>query len=362
MKQTIRYLRTPDGVSLAWAETGRGPVLVRASNWLTHLEYDWESPVWRHWTRFLASNFRYVRYDERGCGMTDRSVGTLSLEAWVGDLDAVIAAAAVEEPMLLFGVSQGAAIAIEYAVRHPERVAGLVLYGGYALGAKYREDTDHVIAYRAMQELARIGWRKPNPVFRQVFTSRFIPEGTEKQVGWFNELCRRTTTPEIAYQLLVARASVDINELLPKVRTPTLVLHSERDEVVPVSEGHRLASEIPGARFVSLESCNHVLLEHEPAWRDFKDAVLAFTGVDQATARSASRFETLTARELEIYGLLLDGRSNAGIAGELAISEKTVRNHMSRVYRKLGVRSRAEALVLAREHDFRPPQGQTSRP
>lgn len=239
-------------------------------------------------------------------------------------------------------------------MRHPERVSGLVLYGGYALGAKHREDTDHVIAYRAMQELVRIGWRKANPVFRQLFTSRFIPEGTEEQVGWFNDLCQRTTTPRIAYELLTARAEVDIRHLLPRVRTPTLVLHSERDEVVPVGEGRRLASEIPDARFVSLGSPNHVLLEHEPAWRDFKDAVLDVAGAHKARARSASRFDTLTARELEIYGLLLNGRSNAGIAAELAISEKTVRNHMSGVYRKLGVRSRAEALVLAREHDFRP--------
>lgn len=351
MKQTIRYLRTRDGVSLAWAEGGRGPLLVRPSNWLTHLEYDWESPVWRHWTRFLTAHFRYIRYDERGCGLTDRNVGELGHDAWVGDLEAVVDAARVESPMLLFGVSQGAAIAIDYAVRHPERVAGLILYGGYALGTRYREEGEFVAVYRAMQELVRLGWQKDNPVFRQVFTSRFIPEGTPEQIGWFNDLCKRTTTPEIAYKLLAARAEVDVRDRLPKVNAPTLVLHAERDEVVPVSEGRRLASEIPGARFVSLSSRNHVLLEHEDAWRDFKEAVLDFVGSGEAAA-AESVFDTLTAREQEIYGHLCNGRSNARIAGELRISEKTVRNHMSRVYQKLGVRSRAEALVLARQHDF----------
>jgi pimeloyl-ACP methyl ester carboxylesterase len=278
MKQTIRYVRTTDGVSLAWARAGGGRPLVRASNWLTHLEYDWQSPVWRHWTEFIASHFDYVRYDERGCGMTDWKVGTLTFDRWVADLDAVIEAAEVVEPMLLFGVSQGAAVAIAYAVQHPERVSGLILYGGYAVGAKHRDDSDFAIAYRAMQELVSIGWQKPNPVFRQLFTSRFIPDGTEEQISWFNDLCQRTTVPEVAHQLLAARADVDIRDMLPKVRAPTLVLHADGDEVVPPAEGLRLAGEIPGARFVSLASRNHVLLEHEDAWQDFKRAVLEFTG------------------------------------------------------------------------------------
>lgn len=277
MTQPIQYVRTTDGVSLAFARTGVGGTLVRASNWLTHLEYDWQSPVWRHWTRFLASNFDYVRYDERGCGMTDWNAASLSVDRWVADLEAVIEAAKVEKPVLLLGVSQGAAVAIAYAVTHPERVSGLILYGGYALGAKRRDDADFAIAYRAMQELVRIGWRDPNPVFRQLFTSRFIPEGTEEQVAWFNDLCQRTTTPEVAYQLLKARSEVDVRGMLKEVRVPTLVLHADGDEVVPLSEGRRLADEIEGATFVLLASRNHVLLEQEPAWQDFKDAVLSFT-------------------------------------------------------------------------------------
>ena len=217
MKQKIRYVKTSDGIAIAWARSGQGRTLVRASNWLTHLEYDWQSPVWRHWTRFLATNFDYVRYDERGCGLTDWKVTGLSVDRWVADLDAVVEASKVEKPMLLFGVSQGAAVAIAYAVKYPERVSGLVLYGGYARGAR-RRDPDFAIAYDAMQELVRIGWRDPNPVFRQLFTSRFIPDGTEEQIAWFNDLCQRTTTPEAAYLLLKARSDVDICELLPKVR------------------------------------------------------------------------------------------------------------------------------------------------
>lgn len=352
MRQTVRFLNTGDDVTLAWAEAGRGPPLIRASNWLTHLEYDWRSPVWRHWTEFLARHFRYVRYDERGCGLTDWEVGELSFERWVADLDAVIEAAAVDEPMALFGVSQGAAVAIAYAVEHPDRVSHLILHGGYAVGAKGREDFDHIRAYEAMQELARVGWDKPNPVFRQVFTSRFVPEGTEEQVGWFNDLCRRTTTPEIAHRLLAARGEVDIRHLLPRVRAPTLVLHPDKDEVIPFREGKRLAQGIPDATFMPLDSRNHILLEHEPAWRDFMSAVLEFTGLSSKISDNAAKTWALTRRERQILALLCDGNANAHIADELAISEKTVRNHLSRLYEKLGVHSRAEAMVLAHKHGF----------
>lgn len=352
MRQTIRFLNTTDDVTLAWAETGRGPPLIRASNWLTHLEYDWESPVWRHWTEFFARHFRYVRYDERGCGMTDWQVGELSLDRWVADLSDVIEAARVDEPMILFGVSQGAAVAIAYAVEHPERVSHLILHGGYAVGANFRENSDQVRAYHAMQELARIGWSNPNPVFRQVFTSRFIPEGTEEQVNWFNELCKRTTTPEIAYQLLAARADVDIRPLLPAVKARTLVLHSDKDEVIPVSEGKRLAREIPDAQFVPLDSRNHIILEHEPAWREFQEVILEFAGLAERENRAEALTGPLTDREQEALALLCEGLSNEAIARRMAISEKTVRNHVSALYGKLGVHSRTEAIVLAHRHGF----------
>src|SRR5215212_7385761 len=297
--QRIRYLRTPDGVRLAWAEAGAGPSLVKAANWLTHLEYEWESPVWSHWIRFFTEHFRFVRYDERGCGMTDWKVGDLSFERWVEDLEAVVAAAEPREPFALLGISQGAATCLAYAVRHPERVSHLVLYGGYARGVLRRGDPERERVYRAIIELARLDWGNDNPAFRQVFTSRFIPGGTDEQLGWFNELCRRTASPESAAGLLEARGAVDVTGLLAEVRTPTLVLHSRDDYITPILEGHVLAAGIPGAQFVELDSKNHVLLEHEPAWARFREAVLEFTGVDIPAVNEHSAFASLSPRERE---------------------------------------------------------------
>lgn len=351
MKQSARFLTTPDGITLAWAATGRGLPLVRAANWLTDLEYDWESPVWRHWTRFLAGHFRYVRYDERGCGLSDRDVGDVSFPRWVEDLESVIDAAAPEPPFALLGISQGAPVAIAYAVRYPERVSHLVLYGGYAVGAKRFDDAAYTRVYEAMQELIKVGWDKDNPVFRQVFTSRFIPEGSEEQVAWFNDLCRQTSTPELAYRLFTERANIDVRDLLRRVEVPTLVLHASGDEVIPVQQSKHLAREIPGAEFMQVDSRNHILLEHEPAWREFREAVLRFTGQGHR-AETGTVFDTLTPREREILALLRRGHANARIGFELGISERTVRNHVSRLFEKLQVHSRSEAIALAHEHDL----------
>jgi pimeloyl-ACP methyl ester carboxylesterase/DNA-binding CsgD family transcriptional regulator len=351
--QRIRYLRTSDGMQLAWAEAGRGPILVKASTWLTHLEYEWHSPVWRHWYTFLCEHFRFIRYDERGCGMTDWNVGELSFERWLQDLEAVIDAAGVRQPFALLGISQGASVSVAYAARHPERVSRLVLYGGYALGWARRNDPEHERVYRAIIDLARVGWGSQNPAFRQVFTSRFIPGATGEQVAWFNELCRKTTSPENAAALLESRAHIDVTPLLAKVRAPTLVVHGRDDVVAPIAQGRLLASGIPGAQFVELESKNHILLEHEPAWQRFKHVVLEFMGEPDAAAAEDPAFGALSSREREILKLLTDGLSNAQIAGRLSLSEKTVRNHVSHVFDKLGVGTRAQAMVFARDHGFR---------
>lgn len=351
--QRIRYVRTADGVQLAWAEAGAGPVLIKAANWMTHLEHEWESPVWRHWIRFFTDHFRYIRHDERGCGMTDWNVGDLSFERWIGDLEAVVAAADVREPFALLGISQGAATCVAYAVRHPERVSKLVLYGGYARGPFRRGDPDRESFYRAMIELVRLGWGKDNPAFRQVFTSRFIPGGTDEQIGWFNELCRKTTSPEIAARLLESRAKIDIVALLGKVRTPTLVLHSRDDDIVPIGEGHILAAGIPGAQFIELDSKNHVLLEGEPAWERFRDETLEFMGLKELGRGEDSAFAALSPREREVLALIAEGLGNAQIAERLFISEKTVRNHVSNLFDKLGVWTRAQAIVFAIERGFR---------
>lgn len=351
--QRIRYVRTADGVQLAWAEAGSGPVIVKAANWLTHLEYEWESPVWRHWIRFFSDHYRYIRYDERGCGMTDRNVGDLSLDRWVADVEDIVAAAGLREPFTMLGISQGGAICVAYAVKHPDRVSKLVLYGGYARGPFRRGDADRASFYQAMIDLVRLEWGSDNPTFRQVFTSRFAPEGTDEQLGWYNDLCRKTLTPDIAATLLESRAMIDVTDLLGDVRAPTLVLHARGDAVAPITEGHILAAGIPGAQFVELDSKNHVLLEHEPAWKRFCDEVLEFTGLKGSRYGEDAAFASLSRREREVLMLMAEGLGNAQIAERLSISEKTVRNHVSNLFDKLGVWTRAQAIVFALERGFK---------
>jgi pimeloyl-ACP methyl ester carboxylesterase/DNA-binding CsgD family transcriptional regulator len=351
LRQTIRYVTATDGTRLAWAESGDGPVLVKAANWLTHLEYEWESPVWRHWIQFLSSHFRLVRYDERGCGMSDWQGGALSLQQWAADLDSVIQAARPSGPVVLLGISQGAATCLTYATTHPDRVARMILYGGYARGGHRRGTDAGRATYRAIVELARAAWGRDNPAFRQVFTSRFIPGGTSEQLQWFNDLCLKTTSGDVVAALLEARGDIDVTASLPDVRTPTLVMHARDDEVIPLAEGRLMASAIAGAQFVELDSRNHILLEHEPAWTRFCDALLAFAGHSRQVPRDAV-FAALSARERQVLALITEGLSNTAIAERLDISEKTVRNHASNVFDKLGVWSRAQAIVFARDHGF----------
>jgi pimeloyl-ACP methyl ester carboxylesterase/DNA-binding CsgD family transcriptional regulator len=351
--QRIRYLRTSDGVKLAWAEAGSGPALVKAANWLTHLEYDWESPVWQHWIRFFAEHFHFVRYDERGCGMTDWNVGDVSFDRWVEDLEAVVDASEVRAPFALLGISQGASVCIAYAVRHPERVSRLVLYGAYARGWGRRGDPEGEREYNAIVELVRLGWGKDNPAFRQIFTSRFIPGGTDEQVGWFNELCLKTSSPAVAAELLATRAHILVTDLLARVHVPTLVIHAREDMVCPIAEGRLVAAGIPDALFVELDSRNHILLEQEPAWERFKEVVLEFMGLEGTAAGEDRAFTSLSPRERDILAAMADGLSNAEIGERLAISGKTVRNHVSKVFDKIGVWTRAQAIVFARDHGFR---------
>ncbi|HEV7238350.1 MAG TPA: alpha/beta fold hydrolase [Thermoanaerobaculia bacterium] len=353
-RQRIRYLRTRDGVQLAWAEAGAGPLLVKAANWLTHLEFEWESPVWSHWIRFFSRHFRFVRYDERGCGMTDWDVAEVSLERWVDDLDQVVEAAAPREPLALLGISHGAAACLGYAVRHPERVSRMILYGGYARGYSHRGDPEAAREYRAILDLFEIGWGKENPAFQQVFTSRFIPGGTPEQLSWFNDLCRKTLAPAMAGRLLEMRGALNAVDLLEQVRVPTLVIHARQDAVVPLAEGRLMASAIPGAQFVELESKNHILLESEPAWTRFQEVALEFLGVPAAPAGEDAAFASLSPREREVLALISEGLANAEIGERLSISEKTVRNHISNLFDKLGVWTRAQAMVFARDRGFVP--------
>jgi pimeloyl-ACP methyl ester carboxylesterase/DNA-binding CsgD family transcriptional regulator len=349
-RQHVRYVTASDGARLAWAESGTGPAIVKAGNWLTHLEYEWESPVWKHWNQFFSAQGRFVRYDERGCGMSEWQPGELSLDQWADDLATVIDAARPTGPVTLLGISQGAATCIKYALRHPERVAGMILYGGYARGALRRGIPKNESTHRAMIELARAAWGRDNPTFRQVFTSRFIPGGTPEQLKWFNDLCLKTTTGEVVAALLEARGHVDIAGSLGDVRAPTLVMHARDDEAIPIAEGRLLAAGIPGAEFVEVDSRNHILLEHEAGWQRFREAVLAF--LQPGATAGDSAFSALSARERQVLAGMAEGLSNTDIADSLSISEKTVRNHASNLFDKLGVWSRAQAIVFARDHGF----------
>ncbi|MCC7123644.1 MAG: alpha/beta fold hydrolase [Acidobacteria bacterium] len=347
VRQHVRYVAAGDGARLAWAETGAGPLVVKAANWLTHLEYEWESPVWRHWLDFFGGQTRFVRYDERGCGMSEWRDSPLSLDRWADDLSLVVDAARPTAPVTLLGISQGASTCLHYALRDPDRVAGLILYGGYARGVLKRGTPDAELAFRAMVDLARVAWGRDNPTFRQVFTSRFIPDGTHEQLQWFNDLCLKTTRGDVVSALLEARAVIDIEDALPQIRVPTLVVHARHDEVIPIAEGRLLAAAIPNAEFVELDSRNHILLAHEPAWARFRDAVESFLGPSGGDV-----FGALSSRERQVLALMADGLSNGDIAAHLQISEKTVRNHASNLFDKLGVWSRAQAIVFARDRGF----------
>ena len=272
--QTVKYCRAPDGVRLAYAISGSGPFLVKSGNWLNHLEYDWVRPIWRHVFRGLSRGHTLVRYDARGNGMSDWDVDTLSLDAWVTDLETVVDAVGVERFPLL-GISQGGAVAAAYAARHPERVSHLILYGAFALGGNKRAPAEKEMR-DAMTTLMRLGWGADNPSFRQMFTARFIPGATHERADYFNELQRKTTSSECAARYFDVVNNFDIIDLLSKVKTQTLVMHVRDDQMVPLEAGRQVAAGIPHARFVALPGRNHLFLEHEPASNRFFEEINLF--------------------------------------------------------------------------------------
>jgi len=275
LRQDVRFCTARDGVRIAYATVGSGPPLVKTANWMNHLEYDWESPIWRGTFRALAKDHTFIRYDARGNGLSDWDVEDWSLDAMVADLEAVIDASGLERFPLL-GISQGCAVSIEYAARHPEKVTKLILYGGYARGWRQAKSKSAIEQAEAQMVLTRTGWGRDNPAYRQIFTSLFIPGGTREQMDWFNELQRITTSPENATKLMSALGDVDVRERLAHVKTPTLVIHSRNDARVTLANGRELATGIPNARFIILESQNHVLLDQEPAMARFLEEIAAF--------------------------------------------------------------------------------------
>lgn len=346
LEQTIRFCSSFDAVRIAYAEHGRGDHLVKTANWLTHLELDWQSPVWRHWLQELGRGNRVVRYDQRGCGLSDREVGDLSLEAFVTDLEAVVDAAELDRFTLL-GISQGGAVAIAYTLRHPGRVSRLILCGAYArgrlkrgLGSERREEAE------LLQSIIRVGWGRGDPTFRRLFTTLFVPGGTAEQMDWFDELQRVSTTSEMAERLRACWNRIDISDLLEHVAVPTPIAHARDDAVIPFAEGRLLATRIPGAHFLPLEGRNHILLAHEPAWETFRTRLREWIG-EPGLSSSGADLADLSDRELELLELVAVGLSNEEIAERLVISVRTVERHLSNLYAKRRLSGKAARAAAA---------------
>jgi class 3 adenylate cyclase/pimeloyl-ACP methyl ester carboxylesterase len=280
IEQHIQFCTTSDGFKLAYSTAGEGPPLVKVANWLSHLEFFWISPVTRHWCRELSKYNLFVMYDGRGTGLSDWNVKSISPETWVHDLETVVDSINLNR-FILLGISQGGPTAIAYTVRHPEKVSHLILYGAFAKGwAKRGLPQDYIEERQALAKLTEIGWGRNNPAYRQIFTSMFVPEATTEQMHSFNDLQRMSTSPQLAAKLWIEFGNIDVLDLLPRVKVPALVLHSRHDALVPFEAGRQLAASISGARFIPLESKNHILLENEPAWRQFVAEIRRLVGVE----------------------------------------------------------------------------------
>ncbi len=346
LRQHIAFCMAPDGTRIATAAIGRGPPLVRAAHWLSHVEFDTASPVWRPWLAALSRDHRYLRYDQRGCGLSDRDATDFSLDAMAADLEAVTAR--LPGPFPLIGMSQGGAVAIEFARRHPQRVSRLVLIGAYARGSLRRPNGEghRQQEAEALLALVRLGWGRDNPAFRQIFTSQFIPGGTPEQHRWWTDLERRTASPETAAAILSAFYRIDVTGQARALDLPVLVMHARGDARVPFEEGRLLAGLIPRARFVPIESDNHVLLETEPAWPRFLAELRSFLRDDTEDGARHALAAGLTPAEQEVFAHLVEGVDNRTIAARTGKSAKTVRNQVSTILSKTGHPTRA-ALIAA---------------
>lgn len=348
--QEVRLCRAPDGVRIAYARHGSGPPLVIAACWLSHLQYDWQSPVWRHFVAEVGEIATVVRYDERGHGLSDWDVDDFGLEARVADLEAVVDHAGLDR-FALMAMSQGGPVAIAYAARHPERVSRLLFYGSYA--AAFRDPTPEDLELNAtFEQLLKVGWARPDSVFRRVFTSLMIPGATEEQMRWLDELQRVSVSAENAVVARRQRGQANVVDLLAELDTPTLVLHSRDDRMNGFEEGRFLASRIAGARLVALESSNHILLEDEPAWPVFLNEVAAFLEPDRQPASRPAGIDVvavLSPRELEVLKLAADGQDNDTIARTLTLSVRTIERHLHNIYAKLEIHGKsARAAAVSR--------------
>ncbi len=353
----IRFCTTADGVRLAIGICGKGPPVVKAATWLTHLEHDLSSPFARHWVAEFSRNHSFVNYDARGCGLSDRRVGDISMEAWLEDLDTVVDSLGMER-FPLIGISQGAAIAVAYAARHPQKVSRLVLLGGFARAYFSTQNPDPKVLEEgeALLQAAKLGWGSDNAAFRQVFVAKFLGNATAEQQRAFDERQRVTVTPEMAVRYMRAMFSVDVKEIARRITCPTLVFHARDDRLIYFDQGRKLAALIPGARFVPLESSNHIPFEDEPAWAQFVREVRPFLAADAAadpaeavvaTPPEANR--SLTPRQVEILRHVAHGLTDKEVARKISLSPRTVEMHMARAMAALECRTRAEAVRKAGE-------------
>jgi pimeloyl-ACP methyl ester carboxylesterase/DNA-binding CsgD family transcriptional regulator len=323
---------------------------------MSHLEYDWNSPVWQPWLENWSRFHTFYRYDPRGCGLSDWNVTDFSFEALVSDLETVVDAAGLEQ-FDLFAMSQGGCVSMAYAARHPERVRRLIVYGGYLQGSLSGNPTPEAVEEAEVHlKLLKLSWGSENPAYRQVFTTQLIPEGTPEQLAWFNHLQFISTSPANAMEVQRSFQHVDVRELAKTIKVPTLVIHAKHDAAVSFEDGRQTAAHIPGARLTIIDSKNHCLLKNEPAWSHFWDEFYRFleVGTESSMAkREASTEEKvwvqLTAREREVMRLVAEGLDNPAISKKLTLSEKTIRNYVSNIYKKLNINSRGEAIVLARK-------------
>jgi pimeloyl-ACP methyl ester carboxylesterase/DNA-binding CsgD family transcriptional regulator len=355
MHQKIRFCTSADGTKLAYAISGSGPPLFLTTSWVNHLEHSASMLPWNTWLEGLSRSYTLVRYDLRGCGMSDHGVRDLSFASTVTDIEAVVEAAGLERFSLL-GVCSGGPVAIQYAVRHPQRVADLVLYGTWGRGRFRRPELPHESEKaRVMLDLARLGWAQEGHAFLRAWASVFQPGGTAEHMRCWGELQKSSTDGGTAVELLRSSWEVDVLDVAERLRCRTLIIHAERDAVAPIHEGRLLAGRIPGARYVLLDSDNHILLAKEPAWLRFLSEMRSFLHEGMARDEgSALRnlVTTLTPRETQVLDGVARGLGNHQIAKEIGVSEKTVRNNVSRVLAKLDVNTRARAIVLAREAGF----------